>query len=58
MSTCLEILLKVLPLSSDKKVKKEKKSEGKPSAKKELVKRTPTERDHYVYASIIAEVGY
>ena len=60
MLICLETLLKVLRLSKDKEVKKEKEkdSEVKSSEKKERTETTPTERDHYVYESIIAEIGY
>ncbi len=58
MSTCQETWLKVLRLSKEKEVKKEKGSEIKSSEKKEHTQTTPTERDHYVYESIIAEIGY
>ena len=58
MLTCQETWLKVLQLSKDKEVKKKKDSEVKSSEKKEETQPTPTERDHYVYESIIAEIGY
>ena len=58
MLICRETLLKVLRLSKDKEVKKEKVSEVKSSEKKEGTQTTPTERDHYVYESIISEIGY
>ncbi|MGB5964548.1 MAG: hypothetical protein WBG65_03330 [Sulfurimonadaceae bacterium] len=45
-------------MSKDKEVKKEKISELKTSEKKDNAQTTPTERDHYVYESIIAELGY
>jgi len=45
-------------LSKDKEVKKEKDSEVKSSEKKEKSQPTPSEREHYVYESIIAEIGY
>ncbi|MDA3946290.1 MAG: hypothetical protein PF439_06385 [Helicobacteraceae bacterium] len=43
---------------SKKEVKQEKDSEVKTSEKKKSVQSTPTERDHYVYETIIAEIGY
>ena len=58
MLTCQETWLKVLQLSKDKEVKKKKDPEVKPSEKRESKQPTPTERDHYVYESIIAEIGY
>jgi len=58
MLICRETWLKALRLSKDKEVKKEKASEVKPSDKKEKPQPTPSERDHYVYESIIAEIGY
>jgi len=58
MLTCQETWQKVLRLSNDKEVKKENASEVKPSEKKEERQATPSERDHYVYESIIAEIGY
>ena len=58
MLICQETWLKVLRLSKEKEVKKEKDSEVKSSEKKESTQTTPTDRDHYVYESIIAEIGY
>jgi hypothetical protein len=48
----------VLRLSKKKEIKKKKDSEVKTSEKQEEKTSTPTERDHYVYESIIAEIGY
>jgi len=45
-------------LSKEEKVTKKSDSEAKASDKKESRQITPTERDHYVYESIIAEIGY
>ncbi|MGB5964035.1 MAG: hypothetical protein WBF77_03230 [Sulfurimonadaceae bacterium] len=45
-------------MSKEKEATKEKAQEVKPSEKKESKQTTPTERDHYVYESIIAEIGY
>ena len=58
MLICLETWLKVLRLSKKKEVKKKKDSEVKTSEKQEEKTSMPTERDHYVYESIIAEIGY
>ncbi len=58
MLICRETLRRVLLLSNEKEVKKEKDSEVKTSEKQEEKTSTPTERDHYVYESIIAEIGY
>ncbi len=58
MLICREILQKVLRLSKDEKKTNEKVSEVKPSEKQKSTQTTPTERDHYVYESIIAEIGY
>jgi len=45
-------------LSKKEALKKEKKSETKCSEKKKSSAITPSDRDHYAYASIIAEIGY
>jgi len=45
-------------LSKDTKVKNEKVSEERASEKEKKTQLTPSERDHYVYESIIAEIGY
>jgi len=47
-------------LSREEDVKKEKKSDVNTSDRKENTPSTatPTERDHYVYETIIAEIGY
>ena len=58
MLICRETLRRVLLLSKDKEAKKEKTSEVKTSENKANTQTTPTERDHYVYESIIAEIGY
>ena len=58
MLICRETLRRVLRLSKKEEVKKEKDSEVKTSEKQEEKTSTPTERDHYVYESIIAEIGY
>ena len=58
MQICQEILQKVLLLSKESEGSETKELEEKPSEKKEQSEDTPTEQDHYVYESIIAEVGY
>jgi len=47
-------------LSREETIKKEKASEAESSDKKENTPSTatPTESDHYVYETIIAEIGY
>jgi hypothetical protein len=47
-------------LSREEDLKKEKASEANTSDKKENTPSTatPTELDHYVYETIIAEIGY
>ncbi len=58
MSTCLETWPKVLRLSKEKRIDKKAvvKEEAKVSSPKK--DETPTPQDHYVYESIIAEIGY
>ena len=59
MSICLETWRKVLLLSKKTEDAQEKKLEKIPSKKQEQEESsTPTEQDHYVYESIIAEIGY
>jgi len=45
-------------LSKQQAPEKEKVPEVKSSDKERGEKPVPTERDHYVYESIIAEIGY
>ncbi|MBU1642103.1 hypothetical protein KKE54_01970 [bacterium] len=45
-------------MSKQESVSKEKLPEIKSSDKETGEKPAPTERDHYVYESIIAEIGY
>lgn len=54
MSTCPETLRKVSLLSKSEEAEKEKVPEVKDKSRETA----PTERDHYVYESIIAEIGY
>jgi len=58
MLICLETWLRVLLLSKEEKIKKEKDAEVDSTEKEKSTQNTPTERDHYVYESIIAEIGY
>ena len=59
MSICLETWQKVLLLSKETEDAQEKKLEETPSKRQEQEEpSTPTEQDHYVYESIIAEIGY
>jgi hypothetical protein len=45
-------------LSKQQAPEKEKVPQTKSSGKDAAEKPAPTERDHYVYESIIAEIGY
>lgn len=58
MSICRETWLRVLPLSKKEHLQKEKVSEVKTTDKKEKKPAATSDRDHYVYESIIAEIGY
>ena len=45
-------------MSREKNAEEDKKPEVKSADKKEEKPSAPTDRDHYVYESIIAEIGY